>query len=90
MKFRDFLDTIKEILGEKISIELKSDNLNSDHYRVTPYSFIPKVGYKLTTDCYLDMGQGILECINDISAGKGHKIGFEKDKKQSRNRKYDR
>lgn len=69
MKFRDFLYTIKEILGNKVEIEfeeLTPDSLRSAHYSLTPYSFIPKIGYKLTTNRYLDMGQGLLECINEI------------------------
>lgn len=66
MKFRDFLYTIKEILGNKTEIEFKKPQPDSAHYSLTPYSFVPKIGYKLTTDCYLDMGQGMLECINEI------------------------
>ncbi len=65
MRFKDFLYTIKEILGNKIEIELGAHS-NSAHYNLTPYSFIPKIGYKLTTDCYLDLGQGLLECLNEI------------------------
>ncbi|UCB57000.1 MAG: NAD(P)-dependent oxidoreductase [Candidatus Omnitrophota bacterium] len=66
MKFRDFLYTIKEILGNKVKIEFKEVIPNSPHYNLTPYSFIPKIGYKLTANHYLDMGQGLLECIDEI------------------------
>ena len=65
MRFKDFLYTIREILGNKIDICFKNPN-PSEHYYQTPYSFIPKIGYKLTTNRSLDMGQGLLECINEI------------------------
>ena len=68
MRFKDFLYTIKEILGNKIEIRLKTPALGSAHYNLTPYSFIPKIGYKLTTNCYLDLGQGLLECMNKIKS----------------------
>jgi len=70
MKFRDFLYTIQEILGNKIEIDFKQLASDSTHYSLTPYSFIPKIGYKLTANSYLDMGQGLLECINEIHSSK--------------------
>lgn len=66
MKARDFLYTIKEILDNKVEIEFNKSNQDSAHYTLTPYSFIPKIGYKLTTNRYFDMGQGLLECMNEI------------------------
>ena len=66
MKFKDFLFTVKEILGKNIEITFDSPVRDSAHYSLTPYSFIPKIGYKLTTNRYLDIGQGLLECINEI------------------------
>lgn len=67
MRFMDFLRMIKEILGNGIEIEVTEPQKHSAHYNMTPYSFTPKIGYKLTSDCYLDMGQGLLECINGIN-----------------------
>lgn len=67
MRFLDFLKMINEILGNSVEIEMTDPNKNSAHYNMTPYSFTPKIGYKLTSDCYLDMGQGLLECINGIN-----------------------
>ncbi len=68
MRFRDFLNMIKEILGDNVVVELNAADSDSAHYKMTPYSFTPKIGYKLTSNCYLDMGQGLLECINGINA----------------------
>ncbi len=66
MRFKDFLSTIKEILGNKISLDIEDPHFDPAHYNLTPYSFVPKIGYKLTTNCYLDIGQGLLECLNEI------------------------
>jgi len=66
MKFKELLATIKEILGNKIEIQFKPSK-DPAHYGLTPYSFIPKIGVKLTTNCYTDIGQGLLECLNELS-----------------------
>ena len=68
MKVADMLSMMNEILGNKISFEFQ-DLPSGDHYNVTPYSFIPKIGKKLVSDFYIDMGQGILECLNEMSEG---------------------
>ena len=33
---------------------------------MTPYNFHPKIGKKLVSRYYLDMGQGLLACLNEI------------------------
>ena len=67
MKFLDFLNMVNEILGGKIGIQLTPASKDPAHYNMTPYSFNPKIGYKLTSNSYLDMGQGLLECIDDLN-----------------------
>lgn len=64
IKLNQLILTICEILNNNIDIEYKPGK-NPDHYSITPYSFIPKIGQKLTTDCYTDLGQGLLECLHD-------------------------
>ena len=66
MKASDMLDMIQEILGKKLDFEYEQVKLGN-HYNITPYSFNPKVGRKLVSDCYIDMGQGMLECLHEIS-----------------------
>lgn len=68
MKFMDFLGMINEMLGSKVDIRLNNPKADSDHYSMTPYSFTPKISYKLTSNSYLDIGQGLLSCMNDISS----------------------
>lgn len=65
MKFREMILMIQEILGKEITIEF-SGRESSAHYTYTPYSFTPKIGHKLVNHCYLDMGQGFLECLHEI------------------------
>jgi len=65
IKFRQLLETIREMLDNKIDIEFEALE-NPHHYTITPYSFTPKIGYKLTTNYYTDIGQGLLEIMNEI------------------------
>jgi UDP-glucose 4-epimerase len=65
MKFKDMLFMIREIIDKDIAIEFSGAE-NRDHYNITPYSFSPKIGQKLVSHLYLDMGQGILECLHEI------------------------
>lgn len=65
MKFKDMILMIKEISGKDIKIKFTEEK-NPDHYRYTPYSFTPKIGHKLVSNCYLDMGQGLLECFHEM------------------------
>jgi len=65
MCFKDMLYMIREILGNRVEIEFTGAK-DEAHYNITPYSFIPKSGQKLVSNHYVDMGQGLLECINEI------------------------
>ena len=66
MKAGEMLAMVQEILSHKVSIDYAC-NTNESHYNITPYSFIPKVGSKLVSNLYMDMGQGFLECLQEIS-----------------------
>lgn len=83
MRFEEFLYTIREILGNKVRIKFRKPN-PSEHYSMTPYSFIPKIGYKLVTDCSLDMGQGLLECLNEIHQSDHNNINKISSRRQKR------
>jgi len=56
---------IKEMLDNRVKIEFLSASKNH-HYEITPYSFAPKIGKRLTSRAYLDLGQGILDSISTI------------------------
>ncbi len=66
MRIKDLLNMIKEILGNKIDIEYLPAEVSDTHYNITPYSFNPKIGRKLISPYYLDLGQGILNLLAEI------------------------
>ena len=67
MRRIELFEMIREILGEDFEITL-CNNTNSDHYKITPYKFQPSVSRKMVSDSYIDMGQGIMECIKQIKS----------------------
>jgi UDP-glucose 4-epimerase len=66
MRFKDMLHMVREILGNRVTIEFSGGTHSPAHYSTTPYSFAPRPGRKLVTNHYVDMGQGLLECIHEI------------------------
>ena len=71
LKTKDMLEMVKEILKKDITFEF-SHTPNNFHYSLTPYSFTPKIGLKLVSNLYMDMGQGFLECLQDIRQDLDH------------------
>ncbi len=65
MKVREVLLMIKEILNGQIKINYVNKSFEG-HYKITPYSFKPKVARKITPKDYHDLGQGILDSIYEI------------------------
>ena len=70
-RFRDLLAMVQEIVGD-VEVELQPPDAgdarygDSGHFYITPYSFRPKVAKKLAANPYHDMGQGLLECLEEI------------------------
>jgi UDP-glucose 4-epimerase len=65
MKSREVIEMIREMLGGKIEVEFKPRKSNV-HYVMTPYSFNPKLGIKLVSEEFVDMGQGLLQLMEEI------------------------
>lgn len=72
IRVSDFFVMVNEILGGNIRIQYSTNNqkpnLLESHYRITPYSHSPKMAKKLVNHYYLDLGQGLLNCIEEIYA----------------------
>lgn len=72
MRFRDLLHMIREIVGSDVVVEIvpaEADAARSTgHYSYTPYTFRPKLGRKLVAASYIDLGQGLVECLDAIHA----------------------
>lgn len=65
MRYRDFLEMIREILGNAVRVSYQPSTRGA-HYKITPYLFSPKMGYKLVSNPHIDLGQGLLACIAEI------------------------
>lgn len=67
IRYRELVEMIQEILGGRVELEFLNRE-SASHYKLTPVTFSPKIGYKLTSTTYLDMAQGLLECLHEIHA----------------------
>ena len=68
MKVFDMLMMLSEILGfPSESVEFVEDKYVG-HYVRTPYAFQPKLGKKYIPSLHVDLGQGLVQIINDLSA----------------------
>lgn len=65
MAVKSFLQMIAEMLPHDVKIEFRNE-ANEIHYVMSPYSFNPKIGRKLTAPYHVDLGQGILDCLAEI------------------------
>ncbi|WP_202614032.1 NAD-dependent epimerase/dehydratase family protein [Silvanigrella paludirubra] len=73
-KIRDIMKMISEMLPGRISLDFNNCDSNA-HYTMTPYSYSSKVGKKIMINEFVDLGQGILDCIQEIS----HLEGFSEN-----------
>lgn len=65
MKRKEVFDMINEITGGKVEIKLTKEGYEH-HYKITPYTFQPESSKRLVANPFIDMGQGILECMKAI------------------------
>ena len=69
IRYDDLLSMVREILQNDVFIE-KSSSDRKAHYAITPYNFSPKLGKKLIHSSYIDLGQGLLQCMAHILENK--------------------
>jgi len=65
MRVTDLMRMVAEMIPSKPSFRVGEKKLIA-HYVMTPYTFNPKLGHKLTSNDHIDLGQGILDCIAEI------------------------
>jgi len=64
------LKMLAEILGiPEDNVEF-IDGCYAGHYRRTPYAYQPKLGKKYIPPLHVDLGQGLVQVIGDISGDK--------------------
>jgi len=65
LRGEELLTMVKEILPFEIEIKYHKPK-ESLHYNVTPYQFTPKMGNRMISTEFIDMGQGLLQLVEDI------------------------
>lgn len=65
MKTREILEMINEMLGSDLTINYQTET-DDGHYVQTPYSYNPRLGKKLVREKYIDLGLGLLDCLQEI------------------------
>ena len=68
MLVADMLKMLAEIIGIQNENIKFVDNAYSGHYVRTPYSYQPKLGRKYIPPMHVDLGQGLIELIDDLSS----------------------
>jgi UDP-glucose 4-epimerase len=66
LKRIELITMINEIMQNRLKVKQISDK-NSGHYKITPYSYYSNVAKKLVANPFIDLGQGILRCIQEIN-----------------------
>lgn len=65
MRVRDVMQMIAEMMPSDVKLEFVKGNPIS-HYKMTPYAYQPNIGHKLVGTDFVDLGQGLLECISQL------------------------
>lgn len=67
MKVADVMRMLAEMLPFDVALSFDPEE-NGAHYVLSPYRYTPKTGHKLVAADFVDIGQGLLECIAAIDA----------------------
>jgi len=62
----ELLRMIQEILGGKVEIIFSPEQRNPEHYEMTPYRFTPRMARKIVPNVFVDIGQGILDLVEEV------------------------
>jgi UDP-glucose 4-epimerase len=69
----ELLRMIQEIMGGKVEIEFKPEQRDPEHYEMTPYRFTPRMARKIVPNVFVDIGQGILDLVEEAYLQNGPK-----------------
>lgn len=69
MRVCDVMQIIAEMLPNSIELKYRDGDPES-HYVMTPYGFHPRLGHKLTANDFVDLGQGLLDCLSEAHTEK--------------------
>ncbi|SIO03340.1 UDP-glucose 4-epimerase [Rhodovulum sp. ES.010] len=68
LPIREVLHMISEILGYETEV-LFEERTGTGHYVRTPYAYMPKPGRKYVSPLHVDLGQGLLQLIDEVRNG---------------------
>lgn len=68
----ELISMIFEITGRKENVVFDASHVENDHYTMTPYRYTPQTAKKLVPGEFIDVGQGILELVEEISRESGN------------------
>jgi UDP-glucose 4-epimerase len=69
MKVVDLLKMLAEILGMPGEVDFRDEDY-AGHYVRTPYAYQPKLGRKYSPPLHVDLGQGLLQLIEEVRRGR--------------------
>jgi UDP-glucose 4-epimerase len=67
MRVADLLKTLAEIMGMGDAVQFRDEDY-AGHYVRTPYAYLPKLGRKYAPPLHVDLGQGLLQLIDEVRA----------------------
>ena len=70
IKIADMLAMIFEIAGKKFNVKYSIKNTKTFHYGNTPYRYVPKSSMKVIPKEFIDLGQGLLDIIEEVHNNK--------------------
>jgi UDP-glucose 4-epimerase len=59
------LTLIREMLGGQIEVGFRATT-QAGHYVQSPYNYTPKLGRRLIRSTYIDLGLGLLDCLQEL------------------------
>lgn len=65
LKMREFFEMVQEIMGRKITINYARPE-KQQHYVITPYSFDIDIPVRVNLSKYVDISEGILDCLREV------------------------
>ena len=74
IRVSDLLKMLSEILGITEEAEFIKGK-HSGHYVTTPYNYQSKLGRKYVLPMHVDLGQGLLQLIDEVQGGCGDNLG---------------
>nr|WP_321351995.1 NAD(P)-dependent oxidoreductase [uncultured Methanoregula sp.] len=65
MKVQEFFGMLQEIIGKKCIIHYTPEEEHR-HYIQTPYKFESEIPLRINLSTYVDISEGILDCLNEV------------------------